>query len=147
MGNSDVLFETIFKRKLSATDNQAYFTQLAAAHPYFSIAQFCLLLQTQQESAEYNKQAAKTSLLFNNPFWLQFQLQDALSTKSDAIPVHLEKAAISEESVPKNSQPVKVKPDISANIPDKGPVTETTEKADLSKVTKSLHEATPPPAV
>jgi hypothetical protein len=78
MGNSDLLFETIFKRKISDSDNKAFITQIAEAHPYFSVAQYYLLLQTDKDSSNYSKQAAKTSLLFNNPFWLQFQLGDTL---------------------------------------------------------------------
>ena len=78
MGNSEFLFETIFKRKISDLDNKAYFAQIAEAHPYFSVAQYYLLLQTDKDSSNYSKQAAKTSLLFNNPFWLQFQLGDTL---------------------------------------------------------------------
>jgi hypothetical protein len=39
MGNSELLFETIFKRKISDSDNKAFFTQIAEEHPYFSVAQ------------------------------------------------------------------------------------------------------------
>ena len=81
MGNRDLLFKTIFKGKISELDNTAYFTQIAEAHPYFSVAQYFLLLQTDKDSSNYTKQAAKTSLLFNNPFWLQYQLGDALLTE------------------------------------------------------------------
>ena len=134
MGNSDLLFETTFKRKLSATDNKAYFTQLTEAHPYFSIAQFYLLLQTEKESADYTKQAAKTALLFNNPFWLQFQLQQTLSTPLDVTDPSPTSNTISEKLSPENIIPVESQ---EAEIPT---------KVDLSSSPQSLNEGNPIPA-
>ena len=134
MGNSDLLFETTFKRKLSAKDNKAYFTQLTEAHPYFSIAQFYLLLQTEKESADYTKQAAKTALLFNNPFWLQFQLQQTLSTPLDVTDPSPTSNTISEKLSPENIIPVESQ---EAEIPT---------KVDLSSSPQSLNEGNPIPA-
>ncbi|MBC7887037.1 MAG: hypothetical protein H7Z13_04060 [Ferruginibacter sp.] len=76
MGNSNQLFESLFKRKLSATDTRDYLTQLTSEHPYFSPAQFFLLFQLEKGTIGYRQQVAKTSLLFNNPYWLQFQLEE-----------------------------------------------------------------------
>lgn len=76
MGNLNLLFESIFKRKLSALDNLEYLTQITNEYPYFSAAQFFLLLKTGKETTDYQQQAAKTSILFNNPYWLQFQMQE-----------------------------------------------------------------------
>lgn len=134
MGNSDLLFETTFKRKLSAKDNKAYFTQLTEAHPYFSIAQFYLLLQTEKESADYTRQAAKTALLFNNPFWLQFQLQQTLSTPPDVTKPSPTSNTISEKLSPENIIPVESQ---EAEIPT---------KVDLSSSPQSLNEGNPIPA-
>lgn len=76
MGNSNLLFESIFKRKLSDAGALEYLTQITNEHPFFTPAQFFLLLKTEKDTISYEQQAAKTSLLFNNPYWLQFQLEE-----------------------------------------------------------------------
>jgi hypothetical protein len=53
---------------------QLSLAQVAEEHPYFSPAQFFLLLQMQAETPAYKLQAAKTSILFNNAFWLKFSI-------------------------------------------------------------------------
>ncbi len=76
MGNSEHLFDTIFNQNLSDGDANNFLEKLVKEHPYFTAAQFYLLRQTDPASIAYPKQAAKTSLLFNNPFWLDFQLNN-----------------------------------------------------------------------
>jgi hypothetical protein len=77
MGESNRLFESLFKRDISASGNTEFLLQLTKEHPYFTAAQFFLLQQTNENTTAYFKQAAKTALLFNNPFWLSFQLDQA----------------------------------------------------------------------
>ncbi|HMG83047.1 MAG TPA: hypothetical protein VK559_08420 [Ferruginibacter sp.] len=77
MGESNRLFESLFKRDITASDNTEFLLQLTKEHPYFTAAQFFLLQQTGENTTGYYKQAAKTALLFNNPFWLSFQLDQA----------------------------------------------------------------------
>ena len=74
MGNSNLLFESIFNRDFSAIDNADYLNQLTIDHPYFSPAHFFLLLQTKRDSDTYVQIAAQTALHFNNTYLLQFQL-------------------------------------------------------------------------
>jgi hypothetical protein len=74
MENNQAIFESLFKRNFSDEGNHHFLNEITAAHPYFSPAQFFLLQQTAGTSA-YEKQAAKTNILFNNPYWLNFQLQ------------------------------------------------------------------------
>ena len=76
MGKSEHLFDTIFNQNLSDGDAINFLENLVKEHPYFTAAQFYLLRQTDPASIAYPKQAAKTSLLFNNPFWLDFQLNN-----------------------------------------------------------------------
>ena len=76
MGKSEHLFDTIFNQNLSDGDANNFLEKLVEEHPYFTAAQFYLLRQTDPASIGYPKQAAKTSLLFNNPFWLDFQLNN-----------------------------------------------------------------------
>ena len=85
MDNGSLLFESVFKRKLSDAGTREYLTQVADEHPYFSPAQFYLLLQADKETFEYQQQAAKTAILFNNPYWLQFQLQEKSAMASRPI--------------------------------------------------------------
>lgn len=74
MEKQRLLFEAVFKRMPSAPETCSWLQEVAAAHPYFSAAQFFLLQQTASGDPDYPLQARKTSVLFNNPGWLQFQL-------------------------------------------------------------------------
>jgi hypothetical protein len=74
MGDSNLLFESVFKRKLSAADTREYLKQITTEYPFFTPAQFYLMLVSRDVTTDYEKQVAKTSILFNNPWWLQFQL-------------------------------------------------------------------------
>ncbi|MEP7110360.1 MAG: hypothetical protein ABI760_20360, partial [Ferruginibacter sp.] len=76
MSNSNQFFESLFKRKLTAPGTRDFLTQITNEYPYFSPAQFFLLLLTERGTAEFQLRAAKTSILFNNAYWLQFQLQE-----------------------------------------------------------------------
>ncbi len=90
MGNSNILFESLFKSKSAAGDTQNYLSKIATEYPYFSPAQFFLLQQMNKNDEEYNLHAAKTSILFNNPYWLNFQLQensDILKIPVEALPL------------------------------------------------------------
>lgn len=75
MENNQAIFESLFKRNFSDGGNHHFLNEITAAHPYFSPAQFFLLQQTAAGTSAYEKQAAKTNILFNNPYWLNFQLQ------------------------------------------------------------------------
>jgi hypothetical protein len=57
-------------------DSKVSLEEVTAIHPYFSVAQFHLLKQGDPLSASYDKMAARTAIHFNNPYWLNFQLQD-----------------------------------------------------------------------
>ena len=138
MGNSELLFETIFKRKISDSDNKAFFTQIAEAHPYFSVAQFYLLLQTDKESSNYSKQAAKTSLLFNNPFWLQFQLGDTLPENTNEDIASLSNITISEKIELVNAIPIEQKNDFPEIIQVEKQEAEITPEIELNDTDQSL---------
>lgn len=72
-----LLFESIFKRKLTDENTVSYLENLAKEHPYFSVAQFYLLQLSQKDTNGYKAQAKKTAALFNNNHWLNFQLLEA----------------------------------------------------------------------
>jgi hypothetical protein len=138
MGNSELLFETIFKRKISDSDNKAFFTQITEAHPYFSVAQFYLLLQTDKESSNYSKQAAKTSLLFNNPFWLQFQLGDTLPDNTNEDIASLSNITISEKIELVNAIPIEQKNDFPEIIQVEKQEAEITTEIELNNTDQRL---------
>jgi len=69
-----LLFESIFKRNPADAGNTEFLKQVAEEHPYFSPAQFFLLQQKSPGTEDYSTQVSKTSVLFNNPYWLNFQL-------------------------------------------------------------------------
>jgi hypothetical protein len=69
------LFNSILKQNLSGLSAKDFLQQVIKEHPYFTPAQFYLLQQTPQNDTAHKKQAAKTAVLFNNPYWLQYQLQ------------------------------------------------------------------------
>ena len=76
------LLDVLLNQNTSGLATKEYLELIAGEHPYFTPAQFYLLQQTQPADSNYDEQAAKTALLFNNPYWLNFQLQQ--STKSAA---------------------------------------------------------------
>lgn len=72
-----LLFESIFKRKLTDEHAAGYLENITKEHPYFSVAQFFLLRLSQKNVNGYKKQARKAAVLFNNNHWLNFQLLEA----------------------------------------------------------------------
>lgn len=74
MQHNQAIFENLFGRSFSDPGNKAFLQQFVKDYPYFSPAQFFLLQQTDEGSEDYNNQLAKTNILFNNPHWLHYQL-------------------------------------------------------------------------
>ena len=83
MENNTELFESIFNRNLWDTETQNYLENVTGEHPYFSPAQFFLLLQTDRDNPFYKKQVQKTAALFNNNYWLNYLL--TVSSKPEQI--------------------------------------------------------------
>jgi hypothetical protein len=69
------LLNLILQQNLSGLPDKDFLQQVTSVYPYFTPAQFYLLQQLPQDDIAYNKQAAKTAVLFNNPYWLHYQLQ------------------------------------------------------------------------
>ena len=82
-----LLFESIFKRKLTDENAVSYLENLTKEHPYFSVAQFYLLQLSQKNTNGYKTQAKKTAALFNNNHWLNFQLLEAGYDNQPAVAV------------------------------------------------------------
>jgi len=105
---SSLLFESLFKRNAADSGNAVFLKQLAEEHPYFSPAQFFLLQQTDTNDEGYTKQAAKTNTLFNNPYWLNFQLlrEQQPAEITDTTPVAEERTDIVENKIEEPQQNV-----------------------------------------
>ncbi len=73
--DNKAVFERLFNKDFSDSGNKQLLEEVTNAHPYFAVAQFFLLQQTSPGTEEFTSQAAKTGVLFNNPHWLNFQLQ------------------------------------------------------------------------
>jgi hypothetical protein len=72
--DNKMIFERLFNKDFSDSGNRQLLETISNEHPYFSAAQFYLLQQTAPGTKDFSKQALKTSVLFNNPHWLNFQL-------------------------------------------------------------------------
>lgn len=97
-------FDVILKQNFSGLASKDYLQQVAGEHPYFTPAQFYLLQQIQPGDSNYNYQAAKTALLFNNPYWLNFQLQQinkpaAVVKETPVIPMYAENSDNNDDDV------------------------------------------------
>ncbi len=103
MANGDLLFESIFKRDISSPGTRDFLAGIVNEYPYFTPAHFYLLEQTEKNTEAYKHQAAKTSLLFNNPLWLNYKLAKPGEIKSDeeqpAAPVAEVKEDVIEEHI------------------------------------------------
>lgn len=98
------LFDVILKQNFSGLASKDYLQQVAGEHPYFTPAQFYLLQQIPPNDSKYDYQAAKTALLFNNPYWLNFQLQQAnkpaaIVKVAPVIPMYAENADNNDDEV------------------------------------------------
>lgn len=76
MANNHLLFNALFERSAAADDTRQFLVNLTKEYPYFSTAQFYLLQHTDKKSPEYNIAAAKAAIHFNNPLWLNFQVEN-----------------------------------------------------------------------
>jgi hypothetical protein len=79
MQNNAIIFESLFNRNFSDPENPGFLKEFTSKHPFFSPAQFYLLQQTNKGTDLFEQQAVKTNILFNNPYWLNFQLQQTIS--------------------------------------------------------------------
>jgi hypothetical protein len=110
------IFESLFRRNISAPDNKEFLQQAADKYPFFAPAQFYLLVQTKEDMNSFELKAAKTAILFNNAFWLNFQLEQSFKADTPKPQPEPTPIAISEEATPSttveaiDTKPVKFQP-------------------------------------
>ncbi len=79
------LFNFITKENHTGVSAKDFLATITKQHPYFTPAHFYLLQQIKPGDTGYDLQAAKTAVLFNNPHWLNFQLQKPASVSEEMI--------------------------------------------------------------
>ena len=82
MQNTETLFKSIFNRQWQLDESNELMREIVEKYPYFTAAHFFNLFSKNDQSIEYQTQLAKTSILFNNNFWLNFQLIQENSIKN-----------------------------------------------------------------
>lgn len=85
MGNFNQVFNSIFKQSLSDKSSKALIEKTTREYPYFSPAQLFLLHFTNRDTNAYTEQIRKTSLLFNNNYWLNFQIIELSCPPKDLV--------------------------------------------------------------
>jgi len=98
MLSNRAVFEQLFKEETASGRGHTFLKDIVEAHPYFAPARFFLLKETAKESDAYAKEAAATALLFNNPLWLNWQLQ--YGDRETVIPETLTATVVEEVVIP-----------------------------------------------
>jgi hypothetical protein len=70
------LFYTIFNKTSTDWDTDSFLKNTIDKYPYFGLAHFYTLKDTLPHENSFAETSAKTALFFNNPFFLQAQLQE-----------------------------------------------------------------------
>ena len=113
MQHNTSIFESIFNRNFSEPGSENFLKELTERHPYFSPAQFFLLQKTEANTELFEKQAVKTNILFNNPHWLNFQLNRPGIEEPSYKATQVEEVITPEETKPRYifPEPVADQPD------------------------------------
>jgi hypothetical protein len=131
MQSHSEIFESLFKRSFSSPDNIEFLQRMADKYPFFAPAQFYLLGQTKNETAAFESQAAKTSILFNNPFWLNYQLEQLIKADAKQQPEYREDTAAETAVKEADAEPVVFIP---LNTLRQEVLTEPEEKEEIKEV-------------
>lgn len=98
------LFNKIFYAAQSTGDVLAALKNVIADHPYFGMAHFFSLKNTDQNAANFADQAAQTLLFFNSPFYLQSLLKEE-KAEVKIENVFIETKHVEEVLIPKMLEP------------------------------------------
>jgi hypothetical protein len=71
------VLQTLLQHNTHNLPAKEFLKQLTQSYPYYAPAHFFLFQTIKENDALYEAQAATTSLLFNNPYWLHFQLKQS----------------------------------------------------------------------
>jgi hypothetical protein len=74
MDRMENICTTVFKLAITDTQAQSSLEDICKKYPYFSAAQFFLVKSSTQHTDLYQDSILKAALLFNNNYWLNYQL-------------------------------------------------------------------------
>jgi hypothetical protein len=101
----DQLVQSFFNKKTLQDCSIDELQSLAEHYPYFNVAQFLLTKKLKEENWEaYTKNARKTAIYFENPFWLDFILNQKKNSGKEEKPINFSgssesKSIIAEENM------------------------------------------------
>ncbi len=119
MEKHKMLFETIFKKPFTDKGNIDLLENIANEYPYFAAAQFFLLKSTNNNNPDYKNRIQKNAVLFNNNYWLNFQLQHAQTASHKIIQKEISIEKTTEETTVDdvfNNEPLPATPQISEPV-------------------------------
>lgn len=106
------LFHTIFNAAQSTAEVPAAVQNIIAEHPYFAMAHFFSLKNTDEKATNFADKAAQTALFFNSPFYLQSLL------KKEKVEVKIENEFIETKPVEEVFIPKTLEPEIVEITPE-----------------------------
>lgn len=74
MENYRQLYESMFNKNLADDDARDFLIDITQRYPFFSPAQFLLLHKTAKTDEHYQLQLLRTTVAFNNNYWLNYLL-------------------------------------------------------------------------
>lgn len=97
----DQLVQSFFNKKTLQDCNTDELQSLTEHYPYFNVAQFLLLKKLKEENWDaYTKIARKAAIYFENPFWLDFILNQKKSPGKEERPIRFSGMNRIEEILP-----------------------------------------------
>ncbi len=148
--NQQILFNTIFNKTENDKDSYSFLEKTTEQFPYFGLAHFYKLKNALATENLYASIAAKTSLFFNNPYFLHAQLlenknellsdEDKLEEDKNKLqPIELEeKEIVTVEKEIANDE--KVNEVVSIETPQNLPIAETVNSIISINVEKAINK-------
>ncbi len=143
MEKYQLLFESVFKKDPAAADTVSFLEKITEAYPYFSTAQFYLLLSLKKDTPAYKKQVKKTAAIFNNNYWLNFLLLEA--GHQHASIVDQQKFSLEEKDMAADNNPIIAEENFAAMGTWEAPqVTEPIDESSaIEAVVAAINDTTP----
>jgi hypothetical protein len=124
------LYNKIFNKSESDWDTNLFLEKTVELYPYFGLAHYFNLKNTNSSKGSFAPIAAKTALYFNSPFLLQANLNNEQIEKEVSIDLISEIIAVKKENVNEIKNEVGVQNPVHSNVQDFA----TAEKVQISTV-------------
>lgn len=90
----ETLFNNLFNKNLKDIDVRTFLQDGANEFPYFGPLHYFLLKETNTSHTDYRSIASKTALHFNNPFLLQFRINQEKNQIKSEIKIEIDETLI-----------------------------------------------------